>query len=201
MTRLVSKTTAPITGMIRLKEEGERIDLEFMGTAVFEEDKLIGMLDEKETRGLLWVLGEIESNTVVVDSADQTGKIGVEILKSNSKIKPEMKNGEFSIKIDVTTSGRVVELIGREDITDVKIFKALEERMADTIKEEILLSIKKSKALRADTFGFGDEINKIYHKEFEKIEGAWQEIFPKTEVNVEVEAKILGIGTILKTFE
>lgn len=201
MSRIVSKTTAPITGMIRLKEEGERIDIDFMGTAVFEDDKLIGMLDKKETRGLLWVLDEIESNLVVVDSADEMGKIGVEILSLKSKIKPKMKNNEFSIEVEITTTGRIAELVGKEDITEVKTFKALQDRMAETIEEEILLCLKKSKSLKADTFGFGDEINKKYHKEFKKVEGEWKEIFANLEVDIKVNAKILGIGTILKTFE
>ena len=58
-------------------------ELRVVGTAVFRGDKLAGFLDERETRGLLWVLGEVRGGAVVIDRVPPASSAGKAVSAAN----------------------------------------------------------------------------------------------------------------------
>ncbi|MBE3519385.1 MAG: Ger(x)C family spore germination protein [Firmicutes bacterium] len=53
------------------------------GAAVFKGDKLVGWLDERETRGVNWVTGKVRSGILVIDQPNEKGKlVSLEILRA-----------------------------------------------------------------------------------------------------------------------
>ena len=70
---LMIKTKAPVLSFIEVIGDKEKV-LSVSGGAVFKEDKLVGELDRKETRGLLWVEGEVKSGIIVIEEPGGAGK-------------------------------------------------------------------------------------------------------------------------------
>lgn len=78
LVRLTSKSSHPFATAIEVFSEEKQeeqggdkegkmvLRLRAGGTAVFKKDKLVGWLDNAETRGLLWVLGKVQSGILVV---------------------------------------------------------------------------------------------------------------------------------------
>ncbi|MGE5381660.1 MAG: Ger(x)C family spore germination protein, partial [Methylocystaceae bacterium] len=69
--RLMSKSTAPIAPILGFHEEigqdGIKIKkVTITGTAVFRGEKMIGELNEQESRGLLWVINRIKKGYVII---------------------------------------------------------------------------------------------------------------------------------------
>lgn len=52
------KSSPPIEGAER--EQGPEVKLKLKGTALFQKFRMVGCLDERETRGLLWVLNKVK---------------------------------------------------------------------------------------------------------------------------------------------
>ena len=48
----------------------------------------------------------------------------------------------------------------------------------------------------ADIFGFGESIQKKYPKEWANMENNWDEIFPQTEIEIHVDAKLRLMGRV-----
>jgi spore germination protein KC len=59
--KMLSKSACPVAPMVTVLEDQEKKRLSVEGAAVFKHDKMVGELDKKETRGLLWVTGKVET--------------------------------------------------------------------------------------------------------------------------------------------
>lgn len=167
------------------------------GTAVFKKDKLIGWLDKTETRGLLWVLGKVQSGIIVIPApgGSQGQEISLEIIRAESSLKPEIKDGKVAMTVEVKEEGNLGEQMAPGDFAKPEKFKLLEKEKAKVIEREISAVLKKAQQeWGADIFKFGEAVHRAYPKEWKSLEKRWAEEFPKVEVKVKVEAKLRRIG-------
>lgn len=193
--RLKSDTTAPVAPLISTSgEEDETIQLS--GTGVFDEDKLIGELNETETRGLMWVDGNVKSGIIVVDCPTGKGKVELEIFQAKSKVTPVLKDGHLSIKVKIEEKGNLGAQTCDEDLAPTKKLETLAKSQDKAIKAEIEAALKKAQELDADIFGFGDAVYRKYPKQWKELKDQWSEIFPTLEVEIEVQSEIYGTGNI-----
>lgn len=199
LSRLISETTAPIAPIIEVEDESGDEVIKVSGTAVFKDDKMVGELNNTETRGLLWVLGQVKSGAMTLDSPDGEGSVEIEIISVQSSVEVELNDdGSVSAHVKITESGNIAGQIGAADLSKVENIDILEESLKEAIANEVLLSIQKAKELDADVYGFGEMVYKKYPQQWEEIKGNWDELFKNMYIDVEVEASIKGSGRIIK---
>ena len=191
--RLMSKTTAPIAPIVDIFEEDGKKKAEINGTAVFKNDKLVGTLDKREGRGLLWVLGRVDS-TIIETNSSQGNLVGLETVRAEGKFSPELSDDKIKINIDITEEGNIGEQYGPENLSDLHEVAFLELQKAEVIKSDVMAAVKKAQELNADVFGFGDAIHRKYPEKWTSMEDKWDEIFPKIEVEVNVDANLRLMG-------
>jgi len=196
--RLMSKTTAPVASLVEVSGEGQEKTARLEGTAVFKQDKLAGFLNKEETRGLLWVLGQVKSGIIAVESPGGNGKASLEIIRASSKITPEIKDNELYITVEINEEGNLGDQMGTEDLTTPAAWTSLEKRQAAAIRKEIMAAIKKAQELNTDIFGFGDAVHRKYPKVWKDIEKQWDEFFPDLEVKLIINAKLRRTGITTK---
>lgn len=193
--RLISKTAAPVATWIRLNEKNE---VQLDGTAVFKGEKLAGFIGKKETRGLLWVLDKVRSGIVVVKSPDNKGEVGLEIIRSSSKIKVEVTGDSVRIKVTVFVQSNVGNQNGELDLSKSATLKSLARREETVIRDEIKAALNKAREFKADIFGFGDAVHRADPKAWERLEPHWDRIFTELKVDLVVKANINQVGLIIK---
>lgn len=212
-----SKTTAPVATAVQLVSKGEEKgeikaeedkarppkEIKVSGTAVFRNYKLTGWLDERETRGLLWVTGKIKSGIIVVPApGDDRRLVAFEIIRAKADIKPEMKDGNLTITVEVEEEGNLgEEQPDSVDVTVPGVLRELEKRKKEAIENEILAAVSRARELNADIFGFGEAVHRKYPGEWKQLEANWDEIYPTLEVNLAVDARIRRTGKITKFAE
>lgn len=150
------------------------------GTAVFRDDKLVGWLDETETRGLLWLRGELEQGVVVVPSPDNPGKYSsVEIIGMHMKVKPQYDGNTVRCNVKIVTEGELREQQSTEvDITQPEIHAELENKMAGVIANEARLALNKAQEeYGVDIFNFGTAFHRKYPREWAELQDRWNEVF------------------------
>ena len=197
---LASKTSAPyIPGIEIMKKEkdddGKNL-IKLGGTAVFKKDKLIGWLDETETRGVLWVLGKVSTGIIVVPSPlKQKGKVSLEIMRASSSIKPEFIDGKLVIIVMVKAEGNIAEQMSGGDLTTPEAFSQLEKEQDAAVEAEINAALAKGqKQWRVDIFKFGDAVHREFPMEWKELEKKWDEEFPTLDVKVQVTTRLRRYG-------
>ncbi len=198
--RLLSEATAPVMSLIELIGNGEERTPLLSGTAVFNQDsKMIGTLGEQETRGMLWVIDQFESGLLIVEAPGCDGQLGLEILNSSGRIKPELANGQLKIKVEIRASASLGDADCFVDILDENTWDSINKRQAEAIREDILISLQQAQKLKADIFGFGDAVFKKYPREWKDIKPDWEEIFSALEVEIDVQTTLLRPNMILQS--
>lgn len=192
-TELYSDKAAPLLPMIETSGEGDKKQLQMSGTAVFNKDKMIGELTPYETRGLLWTHGKVNQG-VVVASPSNNEHVGIDILHTSGNIKAEIdKNNEITMVMIVKAEGAFGSERGKDNYTTPEGLDKLLAGFSGEIENEIRAALSKSRALKADVFGFSNVVYKKNPKLWETRQNIeWYNL----PVRIEVETKITSAGKI-----
>ncbi|MFC5650326.1 Ger(x)C family spore germination protein [Paenibacillus solisilvae] len=166
------------------------------GIALFKGKKLNKWLDGEEARGTLWVQNKMKRTAVNIACKDIVEGTAVELIRSRTKVKVNMKDGHPVFRIRIDEAGVVnevqcsIDLNKREEITN------LQKQWAKETEEEVMKAVKVAQSRKSDIFGFGDAVRRSYPKLWKEIERKekWPEMFAESKVEVEVKAFIRRTG-------
>ncbi|MEK4715576.1 Ger(x)C family spore germination protein [Sporosarcina sp. FSL K6-5500] len=168
--------------------------------AVFRQDKLVGWLNESESKGYNYIIDSVKS-TVASISCPEEGKVSIEVINSKSELKGKINKGEPEVNVTIEVEGNVGEVECHIDMKDTKTIDALEKSYEKELKEIVHQTIETvQKQYKTDIFGFGQAIHRSNPKTWKKIKNQWDEIFPELTVNVEVDMEIYHTGTVSNSF-
>lgn len=181
----------------------EKIDspvkLQYLGIAVFKQDKLIGLLNEDESKGYNFLKDKVKS-TIEVISCPDGGELSTELINAKTKIKGKIKNGVPLIDISVKVTQNVAEVDCNIDLTKEEIIEQIDKDASELIKKKIQKTLDTlQKDYKADVLEFGEVIHRADYKEWRKIKNDWVQLFPDLKVNVSVDVHTRGLGTKLNS--
>lgn len=167
------------------------------GTAVFRGDHLAGFLDEGESRGLLWLRGEVQSGQLTMSCPGGDGDISTEIIRSRTRIHPHMRDGRPGFTVQVQVSSRLTEVGCPLDVADPEVVAKLEARQAEVVRNEIERAVRCAGELHSDFPGLGDAFRRRFPHEWRAIRDDWREVYlPEMSLEIVVESRIARAGAL-----
>lgn len=175
----------------------ETESLQFIGLAVFQDDKMIGTLDPQESRGVLWLRGESRRGNVVVEVPGQ-GYIVQRQVYGRRVLRIDPAGGQPRAKIIVYQDGDLVEhTIDQLELTATAI-RELDQLLTAHIQGVAETTLRKIQTeMKADVLGIGDRIYRLYPGIYDSLN--WQEYFPTMPIEVEVHANFRRTGEMLQS--
>lgn len=174
---------------------------EFIGTAVFDEDKMVGELNGDETRMMLITEGDFQRAFIPMYDPIKKGEpVTFDVRQDKS---PEVSitfNGDKPIiELKVFLEGDLIALRSKTNYENKELKPVLEKAFEQYIKTELDKTIDKCKKINADVFAFGDEAVKKFST-IQKWEAYnWKNHFKDANVKIEVDFIIRRTGTSIKT--
>lgn len=169
--------------------------IQLNGTAIFKKDKMVGQIDEKVTRGLLWLRDEIQLATVTIEPKDSEGEISFNLLRSNTQLIPKIQKGKWKMTVKIITEDDAVENETKLNLMNPKIVNTLQKQLEEAVNQRVKLTLEKvQKEMGADVFGFGEAFHRKYPDQWGKVKGQWTEKFPDIEVEINTKAYIRRPG-------
>ncbi|WP_336634860.1 Ger(x)C family spore germination protein [Lysinibacillus fusiformis] len=172
------------------------VKLKFTGLAIFNEDKLVGYMDEYDSKSFNYLNDKIKS-TIEIISCPSDGELTTEITQSNTKTKGIIKDGKPTINVSIDIVQNVAEVKCDIDLTELKTIDWINRQTEEHIKknlDKVLNTLQEN--YRADILGYGEAIHRTDPKFWKNIKNDWEEIYPGVEVNVKVNANTQGLGTL-----
>jgi spore germination protein KC len=211
---LISEGKEPILTGVKVggdKDKGDEVSsleqikpaaiTKITGYAAFKKDKLVGWLSENESKGYNYIINNITS-TVGSIPCEGGGIIALEVKKSKTDLKANVKNGKPSITIKTDIEADLGEIQCDMDLTKTEIIKKVEKDagyQVEGLMEEVITKAKEE--FKSDIFGFGETIYRQHPKAWKKLKGNWDETFQDLEISSDINYKIRRIGTISDSFQ
>ncbi|QGU95633.1 Ger(x)C family spore germination protein [Clostridium bovifaecis] len=193
--------------VVRMQEEEGSVHATLGGAGVFKGDKLIGYLNEEETKSIIYLKEKrifppvsVElSKSAALENGNKT-KVALRTLKLRSKIKPIFENEKVVMKIDVSFDMEVDEMEKSEvDYLSKEGRALLEEAAEEKVKKDIEKVIDKAcKEFNVDVLGFGLKIKQRYPDKWKEIKERWTETLKDLETDINVDVQIRGSGLYSK---
>ncbi len=175
-------------------------DLYTSGMALFKKGKLAGWVKGDKARGVSWINNKMKSTIVNLDCETKKDAIAIEILRSNTKIKAEVKGERPLIRIHIEQIGVVGEAMCPIDISKSAEIRKLEQQLNEETEHDVMAAIRTAQKLKTDVLGFGAAVERANPKAWKKMEKDWDRIFATCKVEVNVESTIRRTGMISKPF-
>lgn len=152
-----------------LDREGDNRD-EFMGCALFDRSRMVGILNGRETQLLQMLSGEsTEIGFILPDSSVR--------LSQQRSPQVDFSSENDRLRIDVTLRLRVVPLMDMPDLNE----------LASTLEASMKAVLGKCAAWEVEPFGFADRAV-LSHSTFDSWDGAsWPKAFSQAETHVHVQ--------------
>ncbi|HEX3046471.1 MAG TPA: Ger(x)C family spore germination protein [Bacillota bacterium] len=187
---MMSKIKTPVAPLVGIKSLAGNRDIFVSGLAVFKKDQMVGILNQRETRGLLWVTGQVQSGIINVPTPGGKGKAALEIIRSKSKTTPEIRDAFIRMKVEINEEANLVEQSTSTNLATVTGLRALAEKQAKEIGREIRQSFAKSKTLNCDIFGFGGLAGRKYPGRRKLFQAKWDNLYPEIKLELKVKTRI-----------
>lgn len=167
--------------------------------AIFRRDKLVGWLTEEESKGVNYIAGKVRSTVGVFPCPGEPNKkAAMEVIRTKSKIRGEVRNRQPKISIDLLVEQNVGELQCEQlDLSDPMVINYFNKTGAKELVRVMRNSIYAVQhKFQSDILGFGDAIRRADPKYWKTIKHSWPEKFVKVPVEVNVNVKTIRVGTV-----
>lgn len=200
VSKLLEETSAPMAPMLTVYQEGDQKKIKVSGMAVFKDDRMTGRLNNDETLGYVWSMGNVRDS--IVEAHNGSGKAVFRMAKLDCIRDVSLReDGGVKVELSVRATLNVVELSGLEKMTAEELLSCLEQMAQDEIQQKITGSFEAARRLGADIYGFGTSVYRKYPKQWRAMKDRWDEIFPDIELNVNARVRIPGIGQVGRPLE
>lgn len=176
--------------------------LKFGPLGVFNGDKLVGWMEDHDSRGYNFSQGNVKSTLVNVPCVKGDGLIGVEVIDTDAKISTQNQKGQIVGTVEVKVNGNIMdsECTAEQKFDEAQYIEKFQKIMNKTIQKEIKNSIKTAQDdYQSDIYGFGNALHREDRKKWKKVESQWREIFPTIPITVKVDSEIHNTGSITLT--
>lgn len=206
----LSESSEPVLARVKLikrgisnkkpGQEGSYKQIDLSGAGVFKGDKLVGILGQKETRGLLPFIEKVESGVMAVSCPKEPKqKISLELKHYKFKVTPLYRNGEISFHIKYDTDFSMVEAGCPLSLEDRAQITKLEKQVANELKGNVNNIVSRAqKDFKADILELGKIFNNKYPKEWKQIKNRWDEEFQTAAVKIDVTVNIEDTALLFK---
>jgi spore germination protein KC len=168
------------------------------GAAVYKKGKLIGWMNDKETRGILWLRNELKTGIITVHFPREQGggKTSAKIIKATTDINPKLQDDKLKIEVNVRSEAAILENTSKMNLNDSKVIKLFQKDLEEEVQNLIQLTLNKAqKQFHSDIFGFGRTVYQAYPKEWNKqYKQKWDEEFRELKVTIKPKVIVTRTG-------
>lgn len=157
---------------------------------VFRKDKLVGWIDQKDSRSVAWLSNRVSSMIVVFPCSPKVQKeqlLSYRVLKSSTKLEPKVIHGKSIILAKIQATGAIDEAGCNLDLNKPSVIRELEHTISKQIGDDVMTTWNHLQEMNVDLAGF---MNAIHRKD----PSTWRKLMktkrPVENISLRVQVKI-----------
>lgn len=188
---------ATILPVIEVRSEVQQPTIQVTGTAVIKNTKLVGILNSKESMGMLWLRNRVEGGAITIPV--NKGAIVIELGKGDTKVTSALEGDQLKGLVDIHLKGTVANVPPNTEVNE-SFMMEVNKLVAQAVKKNVQLTLHKlQKEYRTDISSIGLKLYRKSPKDWKKIEENFDEVFSNADIQVHVSADINHEGLVNQT--
>jgi Ger(x)C family germination protein len=188
-----------VAGKLPIRGPGNPVN--FAGTAVFRQDKMIGILTNEETRMLGILEGHFPRGFLVVEDP-LVPKKGVNInlrLGKPPDIKVRIVNDSPVISVDILLEGEVTAIPSGVNYERGEYRQQLEQQISRVVRGQMEKMLMKTRDWGADAAGLGYHGRTQFAKALDWARYDWADKYSQSQFEIKVTTKLRRAGLMWQT--
>lgn len=171
-------------------------EVQVTGSAIFRNDRLIGWLNDAETRGLLWLRNEIQTGVITV-TLPGGGKVTMQMVRGRTRVHTRMDGSRLRLAVEIDTEDDIFEATEPIDLGKGETAQVLAGLAEEAMRARIVPVLAKvQQEFRVDVLRFADAVRRGLPLQWEqRWRDRWAEEFPRVpvELSIKVHARRTGM--------
>ena len=183
---------SPYLPVVRSTDEG----VEAAGTALLDQQgQLLAVLDEKTTRGALYLLGDFDRGLETVILPDDA-RLTAELHDLKTDIAASVQGGAPTFSISIRCAADIGALdTGMDTRYGEAAYAVMEQTLAQEIQKEAQTALDLCLGeYGADIFLLGRRLHQANPKEWEQYAAQWPQAVSQAEISVQAKVEIARVG-------
>lgn len=214
---ITSKGNNPVSSVVTIKgkpEKGKSVDnnkkdqldaiVIVKGLAIFNLDRLVGILPIEDTRNYLWTQDLKQTSVTVACGKDEDGHSlynDIQIVMSSTNLSAAYNKGAVKLNVDISGEAKLTGTHCADELTSTKTYHKYQKQLNKFIETAIKDTIKTiQEDYKVDVFGFGEYVNRKQHKDFLKIANEWDQYFAEGKITVRSNVFLRRTGVRTDSF-
>lgn len=166
------------------------------GTVVLHEGKMVGDMDDKATRGLMWARNELDRGTVtIMMEENEDAFISFQLIRSHTQVIPQIDGERWSVTLRIHTLDDIIENSSQYNLSRPELIEEMEKKLEEDIRNRVNLAAEQAQEkLKVDVFGFADAFYRKYPEQWQQHKDQWHERFTQLAIEYDLNAKISRPG-------
>lgn len=167
---------------------------QLIGMAIFKGSRMIGLLTEKDGNGIGWLYGGTKATVSIPHPDIPNAYIVANTLRSKTKRSAKLDGDQLVLTIEITAS---MDAWGMGTLQPMSIKDHrdhVDHALADAVEKDVRQTMERLQELKADIFGFGEELYRSSPKDWEKVADVWDDLYATAKVDVRVDVKLKRTG-------
>lgn len=194
LSKLHASGMDPVIPRVTIVEHGGNKVLTVDGLAVFQKNRLVGFLNEKESRGYRWLNPRTSRGGLIIleDPLPGVSFLTLEVTRFNSNTRAQIDGDTITMQIKLDVQVNFYDQGGSKNIQNPEDAVPIESAAAEEIESQIRACINKSQELNSDILSWGNHIHRHHFDEWQKLKPVWYEILPGITADVQVRVRLRG---------
>lgn len=191
---------APVLELVKSQANtgNDLTNVSVSGVAVFKKGRMVGKLNDQDTRGVLWVNNQIHKGIITVDipKSKRKGKVSAELEGVHVSRHVSVRNGKVNVRLVITVKENIYENTSDFNLDNEENVTFIKDQIEAAIKQRIKDSSQKVQGLyNSDIYGFGRSVYRRYPKAWrQQYRERWGQLFPQINPEIVVNGKIIRSG-------
>ncbi|MFA9557021.1 Ger(x)C family spore germination protein [Evansella sp. AB-rgal1] len=163
--------------------------IEMSKLAIFKDDKMIIKTNEKQTSGVDWIFEKKNGKTFTFEMKEGE-HISIQIIKDVCDISYTLKNDLPVFYFKVNIGGVILENETDLNLKEQSVFQEINEKVAETVKQEVEDILDTTLSEGIDSFGLGRFMHRKERKKWNIWKSNWRELLPTLTYEVDVSSSV-----------
>lgn len=198
---LASPGSATFTGTARAvpppegAPAGQQSSVQLSGAALYREGRLVGFLDDRETRGLLWLRGEMGRGALNVTIPGKEGFVAMEWVSASVRRVAQPYGKQILIQLQASVDTDVKEQSAALDLSNPQVIQQIETQVRKAVQQRMETALQRLQELNVDAADFGTLIHRQQPQLMRPYAAGWPlDWAERLRIVIEVDARVRRTG-------